>query len=89
MGVISEADKKILLERLAKAREAKVAKKKAQSANSTSTAKPSGTRQLLVNGSRLEKETRAKAAMPRQEQNAAVRSLCMQESGDCNLGCSM
>ena len=32
MGVISEADKKMLLERLAKAREAKVAKKKALSA---------------------------------------------------------
>jgi hypothetical protein len=32
MGVISEADKKILLERLAKAREAKAAKKKATSA---------------------------------------------------------
>jgi hypothetical protein len=32
MGVISEADKKILLERLAKAREAKAAKKKALSA---------------------------------------------------------
>lgn len=32
MGVISEADKKVLLERLAKAREAKAAKKKATSA---------------------------------------------------------
>ena len=34
MGVISDADKKILLERLAKAREAKAAKKKATSAPS-------------------------------------------------------
>lgn len=40
MGVISEADKKILLERLAKAREAKVAKKKALSAAAAPAATP-------------------------------------------------
>lgn len=40
MGVISEADKKILLERLAKAREAKVAKKKALNAAALSVAAP-------------------------------------------------
>lgn len=40
MGVISEADKKNLLERLAKAREAKAAKKKAQSAAAPATTAP-------------------------------------------------
>ena len=43
MGVISEADKKILLERLAKAREAKVAKKKALNAAALSVAAPAAT----------------------------------------------